>query len=147
MSLDSDSPIPDTLTISPRNLILTLHAHLDFLFILDCLVIGCTADGGFIRIGFPPISIFILSLADFSHPSVLGRPFCSFLQVVPRDNRSFLNSNQLLGTKPDFKRWFSFPIFSGLSSSNQKTSRSFGSPDPHLSKQVNKRRVADNLVA
>lgn len=30
-----------------------------------------------------------LPLADFSHPSILGRPFCSFLQVIPRDDHSF----------------------------------------------------------
>lgn len=61
-----------TLTISPRNLILTLHAHLDFLFILDCLVIVSTADGRFIRIGFPPVSILThFSSCRFLPPSIL----------------------------------------------------------------------------
>lgn len=43
-----------------------------------------------------------LPLADFSHPPILGRPVCSSLQVVPRDDHSFLNSKNLLDTKPDF---------------------------------------------
>lgn len=131
MSLDSDSPIPDTLTISPRNLILTLHAHLDFLFILDWLVIRCTADGRFIRIGFPPISIltYFSPLCRFLPPFITcGRPFCSFLQVVPQRDHSLLNSKHLFGTKPDFNVGMFFE--SSAVSSNQKTSRSFGSPDP-----------------
>lgn len=65
-----------TLTISPRNLILTLHARLDFLFILDCLVICCTADGRFIRIGFPPISI----LTYFSPLQI--SPILQYLDVL-----------------------------------------------------------------
>lgn len=93
-----------TLTISPRNLILTLHAHLDFFFILDCLVIGCTADGRFIRIGFPPISI----LTHFSSLQIsptlqyLDVLFAAFFRLFHVTDHSFLNSKHLLDTKPDF---------------------------------------------